>query len=306
MRRLIALVLCASFLAVLAAVPPARAASDKELQSMRGDVSWEENGATHSLALHASAALADADYAITAQNSQGSIALPDSSQIILGSNTRVQMLSFNQTNIANAQFVVVSGKLRFRVHHPAGQPANYTFKTPTAQLAVRGTEGDIDVEPNSLQVNVYSLSDPNLPVTVTMNNGAVYTLHAGQSLLLHFPLGTGVPNNVQVTQSNITRASFHTFSELGTPLNAQVYGLVAPHLFLTALLTMAVAGTSVVTSETAAKNPPPIIRAVATFPPVINPITTPGVTPTPAPTATPSVPIIIQAHGFQFFWTFRI
>jgi hypothetical protein len=51
-------------------------------------------------------------------------ALPDSSQVIMASNSGVQMTSFNMTDIAHARFVV-AGKVRFKVNHPQGAKADY-------------------------------------------------------------------------------------------------------------------------------------------------------------------------------------
>jgi len=50
------------------------------------------------------------------------------------------MAFFNQAQIANAKFIIYRGRTRFKIEHPNGKPANYTFQTPTAQIAVRGTE----------------------------------------------------------------------------------------------------------------------------------------------------------------------
>ena len=116
--------------------------------------------------------------------------------------------------------MLVNGKMRFAVSHPNGAKANYTFQTQTGQIAVRGTEGDISSDATQLQVNVYSLGDPNLPVEVTLNNGKKYTLGAGQALVV------GVTGAVIATAavSSVSSPLTSTFSEFGAPGNAGASG----------------------------------------------------------------------------------
>ena len=136
-------------------------------------------------------ALSDGDFAITGGGSSiGAVILPDSSQVILAADTRVQLSFFNQTRIANARFLLFNGKVRFEIHHPQGAMANYTFSTSTGQIAVRGTSGDIEYGNNqSMRVNVYELTDPNLPVSVVLRDGRAFTLRVGESLFAHFVNG---------------------------------------------------------------------------------------------------------------------
>ena len=122
------------------------------------------------------------------------------------------MVSFSTTDIAHAKFVVV-GKMRFTVEHPSGAQADYQFQTTTGQIAVRGTVGDIFANPTGgLQVNVYALSNPALPVQVTLVNGQVFTLAAGQSLV-----ATAAAGAVTASVTGVTQSMFTPFSELGAP-----------------------------------------------------------------------------------------
>lgn len=233
MRRLLAFVLCLS-LGLLTI--PAGAAPQKQLRNLKGTVAYQlPSAAVQPLAPRGSVVLSDNAYAITGANSLAGIDLPDSSRVLIGSTTKVQLVSFNQTNIAHASFVVVNGRVRFTVVHPRGARASYTFKTPTAQIAVRGTVGDIDAEPNSLQVNVYQLSSPNLPVQVTLNDGRVFVLHAGQSLMVHFGVLSAVAAQAKVQP--VTNTSYQPFSQFGLPANASALGLAAPlHVFWAGLI----------------------------------------------------------------------
>jgi Na+/proline symporter len=211
----------ATTLALMLAMLPltVRADDDKVLTNMKGAVSYEHSGTPHSLVPKVKQLLTDDDYAVTQTDSLAQVALPDSSLVTLGATTRVQLAFFNQTDIANAKFIVYQGKTRFEVAHPQGGKANYTFQTPTTQIAVRGTEGDISVDQDNLTVNVYNSSLPD-GVTVTYTKGdkigtSVHVL-AGQSLVANLVNGI-----IQGQITNLTQAAMNEFAELGIPTNVQ-------------------------------------------------------------------------------------
>lgn len=192
----------------------ALASGQKELHNDHGTVSYRRgDSAAIAIAPSASTLLHDRDYAITGVASLASVILPDSSRITLGADTTVQLARFDNIG-STARFVVVDGKTRFRIEHPAGKPANYTFVTPTATVGVRGTEGDIGVDGKNLTVNVYGLSDPQLPVEVTTQDGKHFTLHAGQQLIADWVNGQ-IQSHVQV----LTTQAVAAFSELGAPIS---------------------------------------------------------------------------------------
>ena len=191
-----------------------RAANDKVLSNVKGSVSYEDSGKTTPVAANGSIVLADRATAVTGDASLGKLQLPDSSVVTLGAQTRVQLAFFNQTQTdsANAQFVVYQGKTRFKVEHPEGAKANYTFVTPTSSIAVRGTEGDIGVDGDSLTVNVYSASQP---VSVAFTGGKVQLVNAGQSLTAKIVNGV-----VQLAVNKLTQAAIDQFSgDFGVPTN---------------------------------------------------------------------------------------
>lgn len=227
MRSIAALLVSLSLIALT--IAPSDAAGDKVLSNTRGDVAYStaQTGSPRTpVAANASIALPDNDWALTGSDSQGALGLPDSSRILLGQNTAVQLQKFDQAGITTANFAVV-GKVRFTVQHPAGARANYTFSTGTAQIAVRGTAGDISWDGNTLQVNCYELSDPALPIQITLADGSVFTLSAGQSLIAHFPLNPADPPHVQ----QVTKPLADTFAEFGTPPNAKALGLASKPWF---------------------------------------------------------------------------
>jgi hypothetical protein len=204
------LIAAAAFYAFLCLITPAvMAGTDKVLQNQRGDVEYQRGKAAPTpIGASASVSIEDGDYAITGGGSLGALILPDSSQILLGSNTKVQLAFFNQAQVATANFVLYNGKTRFAIRHPQGALANYTFSTATGQIAVRGTDGDIDYTGSSMRVNVYDLTDPTAPVVVSLQNGRTYTLRAGESLFARYVNGV-----LQVDVEKVTQQAAAVFTD---------------------------------------------------------------------------------------------
>jgi hypothetical protein len=195
-------------LAVVFCAFPARAANDKELQNMHGNVSYQHGlSAAAPLAPSASTVIDDSDYAITGASSLAAIGLPDSSRVLVGAQSKIQLSFFNQAESTSAKFLVYNGKVRFIVQHPKGAKADYTFATATGSVAVRGTEGDIETSGNDLTVNVYEVCDATQPVTVTTKGGQQFTLVAGQSLAAQLVNGIVQAKVQQLTQQMIEQFS---------------------------------------------------------------------------------------------------
>lgn len=195
-------------LSAAATVAASAGSSDKVLQNNKGTVSYQlANGAPKPIALNATIALKDKDYTITGASSLASVVLADSSKVLVGSDSKVQLGTFNQVQGNNAKFLVVNGKVRFVVQHPAGAKANYTFATPTAEVAVRGTEGDISVDGTNLQVNVYEACTAANDVTVTTKDGKSFSVNAGQSFVAQLVNGVVQEQVNQLTQEAIDQFS---------------------------------------------------------------------------------------------------
>jgi hypothetical protein len=205
---------CVCALAVACALP-SLAGDDKQLQNVKGSVSYQAPNKTPvPVGVNAIVGVNDRYTAITGASSLGAVILPDSSQVMVGSESKVQLAFFNQTNVANAKFVLYDGKVRFAVRHPQGAQANYTFTTATGSVAVRGTQGDISYDASgNMLVNVYELCDKNLPVRVTFKNGEVFSVLAGQSLAAQLVNGIVRAQVQQLTQQLIDQFS----PEFGVP-----------------------------------------------------------------------------------------
>ena len=201
MLRNLALAVALSATATLAASADS---SDKLLQNNKGDVSYQlANGAPKPVAPNASISLKDKDYTITGAASLASVVLPDSSKVLVGSESKVQLGFFNQAQGNNAKFIVMNGKVRFVVQHPAGAKANYQFATPTGTISVRGTEGDVSVNGTNLQVNVYEACSAANDVTVTTKDGRSFTVNAGQQFAAQIVNGIVQEQVTQLTQQMI-------------------------------------------------------------------------------------------------------
>ncbi|MHB8141341.1 MAG: FecR domain-containing protein, partial [Vulcanimicrobiaceae bacterium] len=194
---------------------PGAASGVKTLGNLRGDVAYQfASEKPLPLPVRTVIVLHNDAFAITGTKSLGVLTMPDSSRVLLGANTRVQLAYFTPGRVASAKFVLYDGKMRFSVEHYKGARANYIFQTPTSQIAVRGTVGDIGLLRNTLRVNVYKLSNPNLPVQVTFKNGRLFLLHAGQSLTASIVNGV-----ITVTVMHLTAQALTTFSAFGNPAN---------------------------------------------------------------------------------------
>lgn len=94
----------------------AAAADDKQLQNVHGTVRYQTaTGAPKNLAPNATIALVDKDYTITGASSLAAVGLPDSSRVLVDSDSKVQLGFFSRAEGTNATFLVMNGKVRFIV-----------------------------------------------------------------------------------------------------------------------------------------------------------------------------------------------
>jgi hypothetical protein len=236
-RRPLALLVTAAVIAAM----PAGAASQKELQSVRGEVgvSPAKDGAFKRI--FGKSVVADDTYAVTHAASRGLVVLEDSSQVALGPNTSVL---FGRLNAAGngSTIVLDGGAMRFDVKHPAGAASNYTFRTATSQIAVRGTMGLYARDANGDTISCLQC-DPG-DVTVTAG-GKDYPLTTGQTLFVSL-LGI-------VTLGATTAAVLQTFASSGLSTSATSQTAFGP---ASGLAAAALAGAVLVTSKTGKTQPP--------------------------------------------------
>lgn len=192
------------------------ASDDKVLQNLKGVVRYETGGAAaRDLAPKGSVAVADRDIVTTGSVSLGSLTMPDSSVVMLGQQTRVEVSGFHASDVENAaSFIVYNGKTRFDVRHPQGAKANYTFNTPVGEIAVRGTLGDISVDPqDGMRLNVYAAS---APVTLDTIYGEHFSLKGGEKVWVRWLNGKLVGRKTVLSKAEVDR-----FAEFGPPATIQ-------------------------------------------------------------------------------------
>lgn len=212
--RTTTLTLVAAACFVLAAAP-ASAGNDETLANMKGQVAYQQGKAAQKpVAPNAKIGLSENDYAITGADSLAAVGLPDSSRVLVGAESKIQLVYFKQAEGTSAKFLVYNGRVRFEVQHPSGAKANYQFSTPTASIAVRGTQGDISTQSDgSVRVNVYEVCDPSLPVEVTTKDGQKFQVVPGQSFFAQY-----VNGRIQAKVDQLTQQMIDQFSpDFGVP-----------------------------------------------------------------------------------------
>jgi hypothetical protein len=122
--------------------------------------------------------LAEDARAITGFRAAARLTLPDSSVVEIGDRTDVRLDAFRGASTAHG-IVLQRGALRFTIRHPAGAASNYVFKTPTSQIAVRGTLAYLVSGPNGDQLYCVDCA----PGDVTASAGLdTYRVESGQTL----------------------------------------------------------------------------------------------------------------------------
>jgi hypothetical protein len=180
-RRLVAAT--ATLAVVVAFLPGAvRAAGDKELQRVNGTVGYQLGDSAPFNNVVGTLPLPDKAIAITQVASAAILRMPDSSEIGLGQNTKVQLAAFNDIRSGpGTQITINGGALKFDIRHPAGKKANYKFITPTSQIAVRGTIGLIAVGVAANGASTTTIACVSGSFTATVGSTTV-SLAAGQAV----------------------------------------------------------------------------------------------------------------------------
>lgn len=139
-----ALLLCAT---VLVCVTLSRAQSTVEAR-----VSGVSGAATRLSVTRLSKALASGDLISpgdevdTRGGGQVTIELTDGSAVIVRPGSRVVMRDYRSASTLRELFEITVGKVRVKINHYQGRPNPYRVNSPTASIAVRGTEFAVAVE----------------------------------------------------------------------------------------------------------------------------------------------------------------
>ena len=179
----------AGFGVLLAALSPLPAQTGPVLAraaSVSGPALVYSRNSANALSLSAGYQLNPGDQVDTRGGGRVVIDLSDGSMVVVEPQSLIVIKDFRQAESLRELFEILVGRVRVRINHFGGRPNPYRMNSPTASLAVRGTEFSIEVGPNGeTQVMVYegavevtSLSDPSQTVLVEAGRGVL--VQAGQ------------------------------------------------------------------------------------------------------------------------------
>ena len=170
----------AALATTLFAPPASRAAADKQLQRVKGQVAYQADGSQTVNTVVGKILIDDNADAITRAKSAAMLTMPDSSIIGLGENTDVNVGLFENAAAGPGSTITVkNGTLRFDIRRPNGATANYHFATATTQVAVRGTVGLLSLVGGNTTVACVVCAADSVTVTVGTQT---FTLLSGQLL----------------------------------------------------------------------------------------------------------------------------
>lgn len=118
------------------------------------------------------------------------IELSDGSMVVVQPESVIILKDFHQASSLRELFEIILGVVRVKINHFGGRPNPYRMNSPTASIAVRGTEFSIEVaQQGDTQVVVYegavevsSLQDPDRKTLIEAGRGVL--VQAGQDF--HF------------------------------------------------------------------------------------------------------------------------
>lgn len=157
----------------------------------------------------------------TGANEQVVIALSDGSMIKVLPHSSVELKDNPAANALHDLLYIAYGRVLVRIHHSGSKPNPYSLNSPSASIAVRGTEFIVDVLPNGEtsvsvlegQVEVWAKSHPENRRLVTPGGRVIVRPGGEISLVFSGPGGQLNPRN-RVNQ------------DLGTAYQHSVDGLV--------------------------------------------------------------------------------
>jgi hypothetical protein len=143
-----------------------------------------------SLGLSAGFLLNPGDRVDTRAGGRVVIDLSDGSMVVVEPQSVIVLKDFRQADSLRELFDIMLGKVRVQINHFAGRPNPYRMNSPTASIAVRGTQfsievrlsGDTRVMVFEGAVQVTSLSDASQTVLVEAGRGVL--VQAGQDFHL--------------------------------------------------------------------------------------------------------------------------
>ena len=143
------------------------------------------------------------------------IDLSDGSMVVVAPESIVILKDFRTASSLRELFEIASGMVRVKINHFGGKPNPYRMNSPTASIAVRGTEFSIEVDAQgSTQVAVYedavevaSLTDPNRKMLIEAGRGVLVQAGRDFHLLAATPATRAAIPGL-ITESSHKRCDF--------------------------------------------------------------------------------------------------
>jgi hypothetical protein len=153
---------------------------EARVASLAGSVLLSGNSRTLQ-ALSRGDALSPGDEIDTRGGGRLTIVLSDGSLVLVLPGSRVILKDYSSASTVRELFDIVLGRVRVKINHYGGRPNPYRINSPTASIAVRGTEFTVSVDaPGDTQVIVYeglvevtSLADPSKRMLVEPGRGVI-------------------------------------------------------------------------------------------------------------------------------------
>ncbi len=151
------------------------------VSSVSGRVLLSSNGAS-ALAVVAGHELGPGDRLDTRGGGQIVIELTDGSMIVVQPESVIVIKDFHAAVSIRELFEIMLGSVRVKINHFAGRPNPYRINSPTASIAVRGTDFNITVDSRGdTQVMVY---EGSVEVTSLIDPAQSVVIEAGRGVLL--------------------------------------------------------------------------------------------------------------------------
>jgi hypothetical protein len=148
------------------------------------------SGASGTFTLSAGFQLTPGDRIDTRGGGRVVIDLSDGSMVVIEPQSVVLLKDYRQAGSLRELLEITLGNVRVKINHFVGKPNPYRMNSPTASIAVRGTEFTVDVSAGGDTrvvvyegvVEVISLSDPSHSILVEAGRGVL--VQAGQDFHL--------------------------------------------------------------------------------------------------------------------------
>lgn len=193
----------APFCLLAQAQPVARVAS------VTGAAALSTGNGTPALSLTAGYELAPGDRVDTHGGGRVTIELSDGSMIVVQPESLIVIKNFRDAASIRELFYIMLGTVRVKINHLGGRPNPYRIDSPTASIAVRGTDFSVIVDSRGeTQVLVYegivevtSLTDPSQSVVLDSGRGVL--LVPGQGFeLFNVPSAREIAEQREATAPN--------------------------------------------------------------------------------------------------------